>query len=54
MNGHLFCNSRYLLDQEKFSASCDSTAAEVIALTRKCDLIFNASVAAAPDARVEW
>ena len=43
-----------LLDQEKFSASPDSPAPTVSALTRKCDLIFNASMRVFPAARVEW
>lgn len=44
----------FLLDQEKFSASATTPAATVAALTRKCDLIYNASLAMAPAARVEW
>ena len=44
----------FLLDQEKFSASPTSPAATVAALTRKCDLIYNASLDAFPGARVEW
>jgi hypothetical protein len=43
-----------LLDQEKFSASPSSPFAALTALTRKCDLIYNASVRVFPAARVEW
>jgi hypothetical protein len=44
----------FLLDQEKFSASPDTPAGTVKALTRKCDLIYNASMDRFPRARVEW
>eukprot|EP01051_Picozoa_sp_SAG22_P021265 SAG22_NODE_4630_length_1211_cov_1.462230_2_plen_220_part_01 len=44
----------FLLDQEKFSSSPTTPQATVDALTRKCDLIYNASLAAFPSARVEW
>lgn len=43
-----------LLDSEKFSVSPDSPSAVSAAVTRKCDLIFNATSAAFPAARVEW
>ena len=44
----------FLLDNEKFSAAFTDKPAKIEALTRKCDLIFNASLAVAPDARIEW
>eukprot|EP00040_Diaphanoeca_grandis_P044390 m.270851 g.270851 ORF g.270851 m.270851 type:complete len:439 (-) comp91883_c0_seq1:31-1347(-) len=44
----------FLLDSEKFSVTPDSTLAEAVALTRKCNLMFNASVATFPNARIEW
>ena len=53
-HGHTVGVGAFLLDQEKFSASATSSLATIVALTRKCDLIFNASIAAFPDARVEW
>jgi hypothetical protein len=43
-----------LLDQEKFSAQTGSPVATVDALTRKCDLIWNASTLVFPTARIEW
>lgn len=44
----------FLLDQEKFSSSPTTPVGTVNALTRKCDLIYNASLDAFPGARVEW
>lgn len=43
-----------LLDSEKFSTSPDTPKAVSSAITRKCDLMFNATVKAFPSVRVEW
>jgi hypothetical protein len=43
-----------LLDSEKFSSSPGTPIAVSAALTRKCDLIFNATMAVFPATRVEW
>lgn len=43
-----------LLDSEKFSTSPTTPAAVSVALTRKCDLIFNLTTVAFAHARVEW
>ena len=44
----------FLLDSEKFAVQRGTPAALALAITRKCDLIYNLSLSFFPSARVEW